>query len=42
MKEKIKKYFFISEIELFKEENKYFKKENKKVNNSSSDFLKEG
>ena len=36
------KYFSVSEIELLKEENKYLKQENKKVNGSSSDFWKEG
>lgn len=36
------KYFSTSEIEILKEENKYLKEENKKVNGSSSDFWKEG
>ena len=36
------KYFCTSEIELLKEENRYLKEENKKVNGSSSDFWKEG
>lgn len=36
------KFFSTSEIELLKEENKYLKEENKKVNGSSSDFWKEG
>lgn len=36
------KYFSTSEIALLKEENKYLKEENKKVNGSSSDFWKEG
>ena len=36
------KYFSVSEIELLKEENKYLREENKKVNGSSSEFWKEG
>lgn len=32
------KYFSTSEIELLKQENKYLKEENKKVNGTSADF----
>lgn len=36
------KYFSTSEIELLKEENKYLKNENKKVNGTSDDFWNGG
>lgn len=36
------KYFSTSEIALLKEENKYLREENKKINGSSSEFWEEG